>query len=197
MWDCLQISKSGFYDWHGRVPSKRAAANVTLLAQIEAAHLKSDATYGMPRIRAELADQGVMASRKRIATVMRLSHIPGVSRSYVVTTTRDKRQRPAPDLVKRQFVATDINQLWVADMTYVPSWAGFLYLAVVTDVYSRKVVGWAFGVSMTADLVIAALNMALLTRKPESVIHHSNQCSQLGFKESSQLQSVSLQILIH
>ena len=88
---------------------------------------------------------------------MRLSHIRGVSRSYVVTTTKDKRQRPAPDLVKRQFVATDINQLWVADMTYVPSWAGFLYLAVVTNVYSRKVVGWAFGVNMTADLVIAAL----------------------------------------
>ena len=180
MCDCLQISKSGYYDWHGRAPSKRTAANVTLLAQIEAAHLKSDATYGMPRIRAELADQGVVASRKRIATVMRLSHIRGVSRrrSYVVTTTRDKRQRPAPDLVKRQFVATDVNQLWVADMTYVPTWAGFLYLAVVTDVYSRKVVGWAFGVNMTADLVIAALNMALLTRKPESVIHHSDQGSQ-------------------
>ena len=174
MCDCLQISKSGFYDWHGRVPSKRAAANVTLLAQIEADHLKSDATYGMPRIRAELVDQGVVVSRKRIAIVMRRAHIRGVSRrrGYVVTTTRDKRQRPAPDLVKRQFVATDVNQLWVADMTYVPTWAGFLYLAVVTDVYSRKVVGWAFGVNMTADLVIAALNMALLTRKPESVIHH-------------------------
>ena len=188
MCDCLQISKSGFYDWHGRVPSKRAAANVTLLAQIEAAHLKSDATYGMPRIRAELADQGVVASRKRIATVMRRAHIRGVSRrrGYVVTTTRDKRQKPAPDLVKRQFVATDINQLWVADMTYVPTWAGFLYLAVVTDVYSRKVVGWAFGVNMTADLVIAALNMALLTRKPESVIHHSDQGSQGGFNRSLQ-----------
>ena len=128
-----------------------------MLVHIKAIHAQMRATYGMPRIRAELADQGVMASRKRIATVMRLSHIRGVSRSYVVTTTRDKRQRPAPDLVKRQFVATDINQLWVADMTYVPSWAGFLYLAVVTNVYSRKVVGWAFGVSMTADLVIAAL----------------------------------------
>ena len=176
----LKVSTSGFYDWYGRVPSKRAAANVTLLAQIEAAHTKSDATYGMPRIRAELADQGVGASRKRIATVMRRAHIRGVSRrrGYVVTTTRDKRQRPAPDLVKRQFVATDVNQLWVADMTYVPTWAGFLYLAVVTDVYSRKVVGWAFGINMTADLVIAALNMALLTRKPESVIHHSDQGSQ-------------------
>ena len=176
----LKVSASGYYDWYGRVPSKRAAANVTLLAQIEAAHVKSDATYGMPRIRAELADQGVVASRKRIASIMRLASIRGVSRrrGYVVTTTRDKRQRPAPDLVKRQFVATDINQLWVADMTYVPTWAGFLYLAVVTDVYSRKVVGWAFGVNMTADLVIAALNMALLTRKPESVIHHSDQGSQ-------------------
>ena len=176
MCDCLQISKSGYYDWHGRAPSKRAAANVTLLVQIEAAHAKSDATYGMPRIRAELADQGVAASRKRIAAVMRCAQIRSVSRrrGYVVTTTRGERQRPAPDLVKRQFGATDINQLWVADMTCVPTWAGFLYLAVVTDVYSRKVVGWAFGVNMTADLIIAALNMALLTRKPESVIHHSD-----------------------
>ena len=180
MCDHLEVSKSGYYDWHGRAPSKRAAANVALLAQIEAAHAKSDATYGMPRIRAELADQGVVASRKRIANVMRLASIRGISRrrAYVVTTTRDKRQRPAPDLVKRQFVATDVNQLWVADMTYVPTRSGFLFLAVVTDVYSRKVVGWAFGVNMTADLVITALNMALLTRKPESVIHHSDQGSQ-------------------
>jgi putative transposase len=131
----------------------------------------------MPRIRAELADQGIVASRKRIAHLMRTAHITGVSRrrGYVVTTTSDKRQRNAPDLVKSQFIATDINQLWVADMTYVPTWAGFLSLAVVTDVYSRKVVGWAFGAHMTADLVVAALNMALFTRKPESVIHHSNR----------------------
>lgn len=178
----LKVSTSGYYDWQGRAPSKRATANVALLAHIEAVHAMSDATYGMPRIRAELVDLGVLASRKRIASVMRHAHIRGVSRrrGYVVTTTRDKRQRPAPDLVKRQFVATDVNQLWVADMTYVPTWAGFLYLAVVTDVYSRKVVGWAFGAHMTADLVIAALNMALLTRKPESVIHHSDQGSQFG-----------------
>ena len=115
----LKVSASGYYDWYGRVPSKRAAANAALLAQIEAAHAMSDATYGMPRIRAELLDQGVLASRKRIASVMRLAHIRGVGRrrGYVVTTNRDKRQRPEPDLVKRQFMATDINQLWVADMT--------------------------------------------------------------------------------
>ncbi len=176
----LKVSTSGYYDWAGRAPSARSLANAQLLDKIEAIHATSDATYGMPRIRAELIDQGVLASRKRIASLMRIAHIRGVSRrrGYVVTTTPDKRQRNAPDLVKRQFIATDINQLWVADMTYVPTWAGFLYLAVVTDVYSRKVVGWAFGAHMTADLVVAALNMALFTRKPESVIHHSDQGSQ-------------------
>jgi transposase InsO family protein len=90
----------------------------------------------------------------------------------LVTTERDKRQRPAPDLVNRQFVARDINELWVADMTYIPTWAGFIYLAVVLDVYSRKVAGWAFGERMTAERVVAALNMALRTRKPGSVIDH-------------------------
>ena len=161
---------------------QRQQANIALTAQIRQAFVASDETYGMPRIRAELHHVGVMASRKRIARLMRQAQIRGVSRrrSFCVTTERDERHRPAPDLVKRQFVATDVNQLWVAEMTYVPTWAGFLflYLAVVTDVYSRKVVGWAFGVNMTADLVIAALNMALLTRKPESVIHHSDQGSQ-------------------
>ena len=91
--------------------------------------------------------------------------------------------RPTPDLVNSVFVAQGINEVWVADMTYVPTWEGLLYLAVVTDACSRKVVGWAFGVQMTADLVIAALNMALHTRRPESVTHHSDQGSQLGLKE--------------
>ena len=179
MCDQLEVSKSGNYDWHGRVPSKRAAANVLLLAQIEAAHAKSDTTYGMPRIRAELANQGVVASHKRIATVMRRAYIRGVSprRGYVVTTTCDRGQGPALDLIKCQFVATDVNQLWVADMTYVPTWVGFLYLAFVTAVYIRKAVCWAFGVTRTADLVTAALNLALLTRKPESVIQHSDQAA--------------------
>lgn len=176
----LKVSKSGYYDWQGRAPSARSVSNVMLLEQIQAIHTMSDTTYGMPRIRAELLDAGVIASRKRIAHLMREAHLQGVSRrrGYTVTTHRNVKERPAPDLVKRQFVATDINQLWVADMTYIPTWAGFLYLAVVTDVCSRKVVGWAFGTRMTADLVITALNMALLTRKPTSVIHHSDQGSQ-------------------
>jgi putative transposase len=180
MCETLNVSKSGYYDWVDRVPSARQQANESLALQIHSAFTASDETYGMPRIRAQLGDEGIKASRKRVARLMRQNHWCGVSRrrSYCVTTRRDKRQRPAPDLVNRQFVATDINQLWVADMTYLPTWAGFLYLAAVTDVFSRKVVGWAFGVRMTADLVTQALDMALMTRKPQSVIHHSDQGSQ-------------------
>ena len=176
----LKVSASGFYDWCQRPPSQRQQANATLTTQIREAFVASDETYGMPRIRAELQEAGVVASRKRIARLMRLAQIRGVSRrrSFCVTTERNVHHRPAPDLVKREFVATDINQLWVADMTYIPTWAGFLYLSVVIDVYSRKVAGWAFGERMTSDLVIQALNMALMTRKPESVIHHSDQGSQ-------------------
>ena len=123
MCNALQVSKSGYYDWHERAPSKRCAANVKLLDQIKAAHAMSDETYGMPRIRAELADTGTVASRKRIAALMRANGIAEVSRrrSYCVTIKRNPKDRPAPELVKREFVATDINQLWVADMTYVPT----------------------------------------------------------------------------
>ena len=180
----LKVSASGFYGWLQRPVCPRQQANVVLTAQIRAAFVASDETYGMPRIRAELQDAGVNASRKRIARLMRQERMRGVSRrrSFCVTTARDVRHRPAPDLVNRLFVATDINQLWVADMTYLPTWTGFLYLSMVIDVYSRKVVGWAFGERMTtADLVILALNMALMTRKPESVIHHSDQGCQLQY----------------
>ena len=180
MCETLQVSKSSYYDWVDRAPSARHKANEALALQIHSAFVASDETYGMPRVRAQLRDEGTKASRKRVARLMRQNHWCGVSRrrSYCVTTQRDKRQRPAPDLVKRQFVATDINQLWVADMTYLPTWEGFLYLAAVTDVFSRKVVGWAFGVRMTADLVTQALQMAVTTRQAKGVIHHSDLGSQ-------------------
>jgi putative transposase len=176
----LQVSTSSYYDWQRRPASKRHQANTALAIQIREAFVASDATYGMPRIRAELRESSIVASRKRIARLMRLGQIRGVSRrrSYCVTTERDVRHRAAPDLVNREFVANDINQLWVADMAYIPTWTGFLYLAVGIDVFSCKVVGWAFGERMTADLVILALNIALMTRKPQSVIRHSDQGSQ-------------------
>ena len=176
----LGVSASGFYDWLGREPSARAQANEALAERIGQAHAESDATYGMPRIRAELRDAGVVASKKRIARLMRTAGLRGISRrrGFTVTTERNRRERPAPDLVNRRFTAEALDQLWVADMTYLPTWAGFVYLAMVLDACSRKVVGWAMGEQMTADLVISALNMALATRKPGSVIHHSDQGSQ-------------------
>jgi putative transposase len=176
----LQVSAGGYYAWRDRAPSQRAIDNAVLSERIRAVHAASDATYGMPRVRAELIDQGLKVSRQRVARLMRCAHIRGVSRrrGFVVTTQRDERQRPAPDLVKREFKAEAANQLWVADMTYVPTWAGFIYLAVVLDVWSRRIVGWAIGEQMTSDLVLAALNMALQQRKPKGVIHHSDQGSQ-------------------
>ena len=168
----LRVSTSGFYDWRDREPSSRAQANAVLLQRISDVHRASDATYGVPRIHAELADTDIVAGRNRIARLMRLHGLRGVSRrrGWCVTTKRDKDSKPAPDLVQRQFTATALNQLWVADMTYIPTWAGCGYLAVVLDVFSRKVVGWAFGMRQTADLVLAALNMALHTSVPTVIV---------------------------
>jgi putative transposase len=176
----LRVSASGFYGWRGRAPSSRAQANAQLSQRIHEVHRASDATYGVPRFHAELREQGLTVGHNRVARLMRLHGLRGVSRrrGWCVTTQRDKSKRPAPDLVQRQFSATGLDQLWVADMTYIPTWAGFGYLAVVLDVFSRKIVGWAFGQRQTADLVLAALNMALQTRKPAGVIHHSDQGSQ-------------------
>ncbi len=176
----LQVSASGYYAWSDRPPSRRTIEDAVLVERIRTIHADSDATYGMPRVRAELVEQGLKISGKRVARLMRSNAIRGVSRrrGFVVTTQRDQRQRPAPDLVQREFKADGPNQLWVADMTYVPTWAGFIYLAVVLDVWSRRIVGWAIGEQMTAELVLAALNMALQQRRPVGVIHHSDQGSQ-------------------
>lgn len=176
----LGVSASGFYAWRERAPSPRSIANAVMTERIRQIHRDSYESYGMPRVRAELMEHGVRISRQRVARLMREARIRGISkrRGFVVTTQRDKRQMPAKDLVNRRFVANGPNQLWVADMTYVPTWMGFLYLAVVIDVWSRRVVGWAMGERMTADLVLTALNMALEQRKPKGVIHHSDQGSQ-------------------
>ncbi|WP_431191511.1 IS3 family transposase [Ottowia testudinis] len=176
----LGVSSSGYHDWLDRQPSARDQANAELLQHIEAIHQMSDATYGVPRMVAQLAREGVIVNKKRVERLMRQAGLKGISRrrGWCVTTRRDRQASVASDLVNRQFVAEAPNQLWVADMTYLPTWSGFAYLAVVIDVYSRKVVGWAFGTRMTADLVLQALEMAAFTRKPEGVIHHSDQGSQ-------------------
>lgn len=176
----LGVSASGFYDWLERPPSRRAIDDTVLTERIVAVHAESRETYGRLRIRAELAEQGTRVGGKRVARLMRHAGIQGISkrRAFVVTTRRDRRERPAPDLVQRGFKADRPDALWVADMTHVPTWAGFVYLAAVMDVFSRRIVGWAMGENMTSDLVLRALNMGLQQRRPSGVIHHSDQGSQ-------------------
>ncbi len=172
----LGVSPSGYYAWVGRPASARATADAALRTQIQAMHARSHGTYGERRIRAELVDRGVPVSRKRIARLMRALGLAGVSRrKRTTTTTRARDARPAPDLVDRDFTARGPDLLWVADITYIPTWAGFLYLAVVLDAWSRRVVGWAMATHLRTELVLEALNMALAQRRPANVIHHSDQ----------------------
>jgi putative transposase len=175
----LDVSPSGYYARQKRPPSVRARTDAELNLRIAEIHRGSDATYGAPRIHAELAAQGIHVGRKRVARLMTAAKLRGESRrKWLTTTVRDPRARPAPDLVERNFRAAAPNQLWVADITYIPTWTGFLYLAVVLDAFSRRIVGWAMETSLGVELVLTALNMALQQRRPTSVIHHSDQGSQ-------------------
>ena len=156
------VSPSGYYAWRRRPPSARARADADLTARVQAIHARSRRTYGAPRIHAELADAGVAVSRKRVALVMRAAGVAGVSRRRAPRTTRrDSQAQPAPDRVERRFEADAPNRLWVADITYVPTLVGFLYLAIVLDVFSRRVVGWAMATHLRTALVIEALEMAV------------------------------------
>jgi len=175
----LEVSSSGYYAWRKRQPSKRTQEDQQLRQTIRSIHERSRGTYGAPRIHAELADEGVHVGCKRVARLMRAEGLRGVSRRKVLHTTQRKPgARPAPDLVQRSFTASAPNHLWVADITYVATWTGWLYLAVVVDVWSRKVVGWAMSTHLRTALVLDALRMAVQQRQPQDVIHHSDQGSQ-------------------
>jgi len=175
----LGVSRAGFYAWRDRAPSARSIADAELTTRIKAIHQASRQTYGAPRIQAELVDEGIQVGRKRVERLMKAGGLQGVSRRKATRTTfRDDRVRPACDLVDRNFHADGPDQLWVADITYIPTWSGFLYLAVVLDAFSRRIVGWAMGHNLKAQLVLDALNMAVEQRKPCDVIHHSDQGSQ-------------------
>jgi putative transposase len=175
----LGVSRSGYYAWLEREPSDRTKANAALLEEIKEIHAWSDGTYGAVRITEELRARAHEVGVNRVARLMRAAGIEGVSRRRGTrTTVRGEETRPAPDLVDRDFTATGPDQLWVADITYVPTWAGFLYLAVVLDAWSRRIVGWAMATHLRTELVLDALNMALWQRRPEAVIHHSDQGSQ-------------------
>jgi putative transposase len=171
----LGFSPSGFDASVKREPSPRAVADAALTATIRKIHERSRSTYGVPRVHAELADDGVHVGKKRVARLMKLAGLEGITRRKKYRSMRDKDAALAPDLVDREFVSTGPNQLWVADITYIPTWTGFLYLSVVLDVWSRRVVGWAMENHLRSELVIDALTMAVGQRQPRTVIHHSDQ----------------------
>ena len=175
----LKVSASGYYKWRVRLPCRREQKDAMLTKEIQSIYKESDGTYGAPRIHVELRERGVHLGRKRVARLMRLSNLRGVSRRRGPRTTiRRPGAGSPPDLVNRSFNADKPDQLWVADITFVPTGSGFLYLAVVMDAFSRRIVGWSMRGHLRAELVLAALDMALLQRKPEGVIHHSDQGSQ-------------------
>ena len=179
MCDLLGVSPSGYYMWLARGPSVREKADRALRDRITDIHSRSRGIYGAPRIHAELAAEGVSVGRKRVARLMRQARIQGVHRRRRVSTTKQNPEAAvAPDLVRRRFTASGPDRTWVADITYVPTGAGFLYLAVVLDLWSRKVVGWSMRTDLTTPLVTDALDMAIGQRKPHRVIHHSDRGSQ-------------------
>lgn len=173
----LEVSASGYYAWRQRKISARSREDKALRGRILAIHEQSRRTYGSPRIHEELKEQGTRIGRKRVARLMRESGVTGVTRrKWIRTTRRDPGARPAPDLIDRKFTANAANQLWVADVTYIPTLVGFLFLAVVLDVWSRKIVGWAMSSRLVTKVVHDALQMALDQRRPAAgVIHHSDQ----------------------
>ena len=175
----LGVSPSGYYAWRRRKPSARSAVDAALTEKIRRFHDRSQGTYGVPRVHVDLVEDGHRVGRKRVARLMRRAGLRGVSRRRGVrTTVRSDHQAPAPDLVDRVFRASGPNQLWVADITYIATWNGFLYLALVLDVWSRRVVGWAMATHLRTELVLAALEMAIVQRRPGEVIHHSDQGTQ-------------------
>ena len=177
----LGVSPAGYYARRRRPRSLHSLADEIMVDLIRRVHADSRGTYGAPRVQAELRlGQGIHCSRKRIARIMRQQGLQGVSRRRGIhTTVRDERATPAPDLVRRTFVATAPNRLWVADITSVPTLAGFLYLAAVLDVCTRRVVGWAMRTTLHTELVSSALDMAIeRTRPAAGLVHHSDHGSQ-------------------
>jgi transposase InsO family protein len=176
----LAVSPSGYYAWHQRPPSAREMANRELYNKIEVVYNDNHGVYGSPRIYRELKDQGVVCSENRVARVMRLRDLQAKQSKRFKTTTRRNRAHPAaPNLLKRDFTADRPDQKWLADITYIATLEGWLYLATILDLHTRRIVGWAMSDRMTSALTIAALKMALLQRQPQAgLIHHSDQGSQ-------------------
>jgi putative transposase len=177
----LGVSRSGFHAFERREPSRRARQDASLIGLIGSIHGESRKTYGSPRVHAELRlEHGIRVGRKRVERLMRNAGLAGqVRRRRGKTTIRVQGVRTAPDLVERDFDPTTVNRLWSADITYIRTWEGWLYLASVMDLYSRRIVGWALADHLRAEIVVDALEMAVARRRPDAgLVHHSDQGSQ-------------------
>ncbi len=189
MCEVLKVSRSGYYAWRTRPASEREMANQEILREIRTVHRESDQTYGSPRIYQALLALGWRCSRGRVARLMKASHIQANERRRQRSTTRrNETHRVTPNLLKGDFAAEQPDQKWLVDtlalhasacVSYIPTGEGWLYLAAVLDLYSRRIVGWAMAERMTSDLPIYGLMMALRQRRPPSgLIHHSDRGSQ-------------------
>lgn len=183
----LGVSESGFYASRSRPVSRRAQQNEKLKARIVSLHEASDGVYGSPRIFKDLLEEGFEVGRHRIARIMKKAGIVGVTRRKRQSLTkRDERRAAAPNVLEQDFEATAPNQKWAADITYVRTHEGFVYLAVVLDLFSRRVVGWAMSTSLDTTIVLRALAMALLNRTPsKNLVHHSDRGCQYTSKAFS------------
>jgi len=173
----LRVARSAYYAWARRGVSARARADADLATQIAAAHARSRRTYGAPRIHAELRAQGTRCARKRVARLMRAAGLAGCHRRRQVrTTVADPAHTPAPNLVARDFRVSAPDRLWLGDITYIATAEGWLYLAVIIDAYSRRVVGWAMADHLRTELALDALVMALQCRRPlPGLVHHTDR----------------------
>lgn len=185
----LGVSRSGYYGWRDRPPCERSRQDAALTEKVREIHQRGRQTYGSPRVHAELRMLGARCSRKRVERLMREAGPRGCTRGRRkrTTTRRGKGASAAGDLVKRNFASTRTDRIWVADITYVPTREGFLYLAFILDVHSRRIVGWAMESHLRTELVVDALRMAVCRRKPAAgLAHHSDQGVQytaLSFSE--------------
>ena len=185
----LSVSRSGYYGWRSQSASARSKVNAALLEQIRVIHWKYRQTYGSPRIHRELTEQGVTCGRHRVARLMRRAELVAkMTRRFRLTTRSKMNPPPAPNRLCAPFVIGQANRQWVSDITFIPTRAGWLYLAVVLDLFSRKVVGWAMDLRMTSGLVCEAARMAIRMRQPEpGVVMHSDQGSQYASFEYQRL----------
>ena len=197
----LRVSKSGYYAWRSRPPSKRSREDATLTKKIRQIHRRSRETYGYLRVHAELRALGVRrCGRRPVARLMREAGLRGClrGRRRRCTTRRDGRAAPAPDLVGRRFAAAAPDMLWLADITYVKTDEGFLHLAFLLDAHSRRVVGWSMASHLRTALVVDALGMAVWRRKPSAgLIHHTDRGSQGGFNRWSQHRGLAAMLAGH